>query len=559
VGWAVGVKCSKAIARSEITRGFRVSENLLVKERRREIMKRVIVSVVILSLVFGSLFIPAVVPAQQQELEGEIYINIMGTDTKSWEAVANAYMKLHPKVKVRVELKPPEGYPEWLRAQFAAGEPKASLVNANVVNDLIQAKKFLDFSIYMDKISPYSKRPWKEDFDPVVALAVRDPLTGEFYTFSPFLVQVTWFYNKGIFANTGIKPPNNWDELVAISKKLKAKGYIPWAVEGDYRSFWEMRIGWIARIYADQYTRKEAEIVRAQPGDYCFRPGIDDKWKPNYNDPHNDDPTQVTFNILRKLRAVRDGILRVDSPEWRDQYINFKKMIPEYVPSGFTGVTNAYPLFLTQKAAMWLDGTWMISTFEKDLASLAATEKTTLKPFSYGIFPMPTMTGPLVQAPIRTIEWPVGFWSIPKKSKKQNDLEMDFLMFLTSPQGFSIYLKSALNPANPKGGIGGIPLIRDIEVPPTIKKRFSQVKVLGNMEKDTAGTFRARGLMDYQPSVQEWVDLAQKYFMGKLSIDEFLKQYQASIQKHLPGVLDMLGLTMEDLDHPEKKPPERKR
>ena len=27
--WAVGVKCSKAIIRSEITRGLRVSENLL--------------------------------------------------------------------------------------------------------------------------------------------------------------------------------------------------------------------------------------------------------------------------------------------------------------------------------------------------------------------------------------------------------------------------------------------------------------------------------------------------------------------------------------------------
>jgi len=521
-------------------------------------MKKVwLIYLLVIVFVAGSLFVTSPLPAQG--LEGEIYINLPGQDKMSWEAVAKAYMKIHPGVKVHVELKPPEGYPEWIRAQFAAGEPKASLVGCNVVADLIHAKKFLDLSMYLDKINPYTNKPWREDFDPVVVMSQRDPLTGEFYAFSPFLVQVTWFYNKNAFAQTGINPPTNWNELVSISKKLKTKGYIPWAIEGDYRSFWEMRIGWVARIYADQYTRKEAEIVRAQPGDYCFRPGIDDKWKPDYNDPTNDDSNKITFNILRKLRAVKDGVLRVDSPEWRDQYINFKQMIPEYTPPGFTGVTNAYPLFLTQKAAMWLDGTWLISTFEKDLKNLAATEKTTLKPFSYGIFPMPGMSGPLVQAPIRTIEWPVGFWGIPKKSKKQNDLEMDFLMFVTSPQGFSTYVKTALSPVNPRGGLSGAPLIKNIEVSPALKKKFSQVKVLGNMEKDTAGTFRARGLYDYQPSVQEWVDLAQKYFMDKLTLDEFLKSYQASIQKHLPGVLDMLGLTMEDLEHPEKKPPERKK
>ncbi|MBC7319192.1 extracellular solute-binding protein, partial [bacterium] len=136
-------------------------------------MKKVLISVIILALVVSSLFIPSIVPAQQQELEGEIYINLQGRNRMAWEAVAKAYMKLHPKVKVHVELKPSEGYPEWLRAQFAAGEPKASFVNGNVVADLIAAKKFLDFSIYLDKINPYTKRPWKEDFDPILALANR--------------------------------------------------------------------------------------------------------------------------------------------------------------------------------------------------------------------------------------------------------------------------------------------------------------------------------------------------------------------------------------------------
>ncbi len=82
-------------------------------------------------------------PAQSSDLAGDISINFQSNDKQTWDAVAKAYAAKHPNVKVTVDLKPNEGYQEYIRAQFAGGTPKASLVNGNVVADLMNDKKFL--------------------------------------------------------------------------------------------------------------------------------------------------------------------------------------------------------------------------------------------------------------------------------------------------------------------------------------------------------------------------------------------------------------------------------
>ena len=92
-------------------------------------------------------------PTPVAELAGEIVISFQSNDTQTFEALCAAYEELNPGVDCIVELKPPEGYQEWIRTQFAGGVPDASLVNGNVVADLINDKKFLDLSTYFDRES----------------------------------------------------------------------------------------------------------------------------------------------------------------------------------------------------------------------------------------------------------------------------------------------------------------------------------------------------------------------------------------------------------------------
>src|SRR5690606_11648801 len=204
------------------------------------------------------------------ERSGDIIISFQGQDTQTWQALCDAYMERHPNVNCVVELKPSEGYQDFIRTQFAGGNPTFSLVNGNVVADLVNDKVFLDLSAYLDRENPYSGRPWREDFDPIALSNMRDPLTGEMYLLNTETVQVLWFYNKEAFEAAGIlddaeavaaseRNQPTWSQFLSWCDALSEAGYIPVAIEGDFRSFWELRVGWMARMYDDQCTRDEAE------------------------------------------------------------------------------------------------------------------------------------------------------------------------------------------------------------------------------------------------------------------------------------------------------------
>ncbi len=516
-----------------------------------------------------------VTPTPEAELEGTILINFGGSDTQTWENIALAYQALHPKVEVRVELKPSDGYQDWIRAQFAAGTPETSLQTINEVQDLIQAGKFLDFAPYLDKISPYTGKPWREDIDEGALANMIDPIEGKLYSLNFETVQVLWFYNKRIFDEVGITDvPSQptWSQFIEWCEMIKDAGYIPLAIAGDFANFWSGSVGWLMRMYADQYTRHEAELVRCQPGDWCFREGIDDKWVYDPTDPHNDDNTNITFNSVRKMKAFYEHEQMVDSPEWRDKYTNLSQLLGPMTQPGWIGTTDALPLFLTQRAAIWLDGAWFFTNFEKQIKQLAegtygvqegeptptpipGAERAEV--FELGTFNNPSMEGDLVDAPARTIEVNIGFWGVPKKDQKQNDLEVDFLMFITSPEGYGIYLRNKLDPDNLHGGISGPPVIKGVKLPALYEERFGNVKLIGNTEKDTAGTYRARGANDYQPMVREWADLAQTYFDGGMTVEEFTAAYQKAMDALFEQMLtDHLRWAegLAALDHPEKQP-----
>jgi raffinose/stachyose/melibiose transport system substrate-binding protein len=519
------------------------------------------------------------------DLSGNITISVQGNDTQTYQALADAYVTLHPDVQVKVEIKPSEGYQEFIRAQFASDTPDVSLVNGNVVADLIQAKRFVDMSAYLDRVSPYTNKPWRDSMDPAAVANMRDPVSGEMYTLNPETVQVLWFYNKTAFEKAGIlaeaeqlaqteKNQPTWDQFMGWCDKLTAAGYIPVAIEGDYRSFWEIRFGWLARMYLDQYTRDEAELVRARPGDWNFRDGVDDKWVYDPTDPTNDDATRITFSTQRQMIALRDHQQPVNGAVFQALYTNLKQFSDRAAPPGWLGTSDAYPLFLTQEAAIRLDVAALLGNFERDVRNLAEGRYISdsgaadanapaatplpgrdLDTFEIGSFNNPTMEGPEVDAPARTIEVNIGFYSVPKKDQQQNDLEMDFLMYMTSPEGFGIYIENRLDPDNAgSGGIVGPPILTDVALPEDLAGKFAQLKLIGNTEKATAGTYRARGVADYQPSVREWVDLTQQFFAGDIDLQKYLDGYQASIDRLFPEILTHLQLTPEDLATPEKKP-----
>lgn len=516
----------------------------------------------------------------EQVWEGEVVVSLQGEDTQTWQALCDEYVKINPKVTCSVELKPAEGYQDWIRTQFAGGEPRPSLVNGNVVADLMSDKKFVNLDDYMGKANPYNDgMPWSESFDQTVMALSRDPVSGELYHLSLEQVKILWFFNKEIADKIGMtKAPETWSEMAEVMTKAKEAGYIPLSIGGDFQEFWEMRIGWLARMYQDGYygIPEKWELSRCQPGDWCYEEGVDDKFPAEnwQEDRHYDDADKVHQNPVRLLNAFVEGKIGPQDPEYRSLMENFKKVFqPENLPPGWTGVNGqtAYSLFLSGKALFWLDGGWMISSFEKDINNLRTGQfftikegeptptpdpsYETVKTFQFGTFDNPKMTEG--ETPWqRTIEWPVGFWSVPKKTQQQNDLELDFLMYVTSPKGYGVYVQNKIDPNNPKGGLTGPFIVKGVELPPEVAAKFENLKPVGNTEKTTAGSFFSRGIGDYQPMVREWVNLAQQYFTDKIDLDTYIAKYDEILRRAdlWQGLLEQMKITEDDLLHPEKKP-----
>jgi ABC-type glycerol-3-phosphate transport system substrate-binding protein len=525
---------------------------------------------------------PTEPPAEPEGMTGEVVVSLQSEDTQTWNALCEAYVAKNPGVTCSVELKPTEGYQDWIRTQFAGGEPRPSWVNGNVVSDLIDAKKFVNLEDYMDKPNPYNDgKPWRESFDQEVMSLSRNPVTGELYHLSLELVKIIWFYNKTIADEIGMtEPPQTWDEMAEWMTKAKEAGYIPFSIGGDFQEFWEMRIGWLARMYQDGFycAPEKWELSRCQEGDWCYEVGKDDlfpaaNWQ---EDPHFDDADKVSQNFARWLNAFQAGEIGPEDPEYRALMEEFKKVFkPENLPPGWTGVNGqtAYSLFLAGKALFWLDGGWMISTFERDINNLrtgqffSAVEGqptptpdpsfSTIQPFTFGTFDNPKMTAEEATCPWqRTIEWPVGFWSVPVKSAKQNGLEIDFMQFVTSPEGFKIYVDNKMDPNNPRGGLTGPFIVKGVEMPPEEAIKFENLKPIGNTEKTTAGSAFSRGVADYQPMVREWVNLAQQYFTDQIDLDTYIEKYNEVLRRPdlWQGLLEKVQYTEEDLANPEKKP-----
>ncbi|MFC5403314.1 ABC transporter substrate-binding protein [Cohnella soli] len=503
--------------------------------------------------------------APAPELSGTIRISLANLSNKVWGAVGEAYMKKHPGVKVIVDNKPAEGYRDWLTAQFAAGTPEVDLVVNNEVADLKAAGKFVDYYPYFEKDNPYTSKKWKESFNLPAMNINLDAISAEdhLYDLSFESIQVVWVYNKEIFAKAGITdPPKTFDELLADMKKVTDAGYAGLALGGGANSFWTGRVGWLEGIYADQYMRDSVNIYRSQSNDYTYFPKIDDAWKYDPTDPYNDSNQKTTSNDLRALKAIKDkeGPYKIaGNPKWKE-YIEHLKALLKFTPKGFLGLSDdqAYTLFLTGKAAATLafpDLYWQLPKDFKDAKKTGAAGG--VKPFEFGFFNMPSIEGPEVMAPARSVQIPIGYWGLVQKDAAQTDLDIDFMMYLTSPEGYKVYLEAIQNSTD--ASLAGPPMLRDVQLPEEMQKVFASVEPIGHFQNGpTAAGVLPRGLWDYQPSVQDMIVSIQKYLGDKITTEQYLQALQDNVDKNFEPMLKERKKELSDLDHPDVRPPERK-
>ena len=224
-------------------------------------LSRVLAVVLALMMLLGM----TSVMAEGDDFEGTITISVYSAKgvEEAWRAVGDAYQAKHPGVNVVVDLKPQDGYADWVKAQFQSYDdvlPEADIVYGNLAGS-DRTDKVINYFNYAYDDDPYYDGEWNEAiaFD----MQNKDVITGMWDCVSVTGVQVLWFYNADIFEEVGVEPPTTWTEFLDVCEKIAAAGYQPLAVPGTFQSFWANQMGWIAQCYADQTTRSQIEIGRA--------------------------------------------------------------------------------------------------------------------------------------------------------------------------------------------------------------------------------------------------------------------------------------------------------
>lgn len=483
-----------------------------------------------------------------------------GAET-AWKAVADAYMEKNPDVNVVVDLKPTEGYGDWLQNVFTSGgDTTTDIVNINLAG-ATKTGKSINFLEYADMDSPYSDGIWTDQFE--FRQQVVDQANGTWDALSLDSVQVVWLYNKDIFEEVGVQPPKTWDEFVDVCQKLMDAGYQPLSVAGDFDSFWSTYMGWLAQIYADQTTRSMINVYRAQKGDYCYDPDVDADWEYDPADPFNDDTWKVNTNTVRAYKAFKDGEYDPASEGMRTVWTNLAKVFPKYAGGdAFFGTKDGIPLFYQGKAAITLDGAWRLVNYKNDMEKIASGEEITNKDekiegvqkFNIGTFNMPSMEGEGIEAPARTIEVANGFLGAVKKDKEHDAKVVDFLMFFSSSEGMGTYINAGIEDGLV---INGPSLVYDVELPEDVAVLFEGLEFIGNCQKGS-GTMLARGMAstngDIQESYRQFYDYSYDYLSGKTTIDDWLAAHKANLEQYFPESMEKSGISESDLENPQNAP-----
>ena len=477
---------------------------------------------------------------------------------EGWKAVAEGYKALHPEVNVVIDLKPTDGYDQWVQNVFATSDTtSADIVNINFAGDA-KTGKSINYNDYIDNDSPYSNGTWREQFE--YGKQVVNMADNSFDALSLESVQVLWLYNQDIFDECGAKAPTTWNELVDACEKIAAKGYQPIAMPGNYDSFYSGTMGWLAQIYADQTTRSMVELDKAQPGDYCYDPDIDSYFKYNPDDCFNDDSDKVTRNPVRAMKNIKDGIYRGDTPGMKTVWTNFAKVFPKYAGEDVmfgTDGNGAKTLFYQGKAAMMVQGGWGITQYMNDMKSLAAgqaikigDEEVDMKAFKLGTFNMPSMEGEGIEGKARTIEVATGFVGCVSKDQAHNDAVVDFIMYYSSVDGMSKYVQAAID----AGAVpSGPSLVYGVQYPDEINAAFASLKFIGNAQKDFAQTL-ARGIGESAETFRNFYEYSYDLLTGKITIDEWAAKHQKNIEDNFEAASIAKGVSMKDLENPANAP-----
>ncbi len=149
-----------------------------------------------------------------------------------YEQAAREYEQKTPGLKIKVSGNPRIW--EQLRPRFIGGNPPDLCFPGWGMDHwaLAEEGQLMDLTEALKGKAAEGGGTWGETFEP--AILKLGQLEGKQYVLPYYVMLFGWWYDPGVFAKNGWKPPANYDELLTLCEKIKAKGIAPITYQGKY-------------------------------------------------------------------------------------------------------------------------------------------------------------------------------------------------------------------------------------------------------------------------------------------------------------------------------------
>ncbi|MBI5708107.1 MAG: carbohydrate ABC transporter substrate-binding protein [Armatimonadetes bacterium] len=269
----------------------------------------------------------------------------LGEPLKALTDLARAFEKQFPDTAIEFT-EAPVGQREYLVTQLAAGTaPEILNVNVEDVWQDVQKGWYVVLDPYLDAPNPYipkgdpGSEQWWDLFKYQAISRGKSAPDRKYYCITYDMVETGVFFNKTIFKRLGLAIPSTWPELVEIQERIKRAGIIPMLVPtAEYAD-------WGTDLIFDQFYGPILEGIDV------FKDPVREPYLEGYLD-----WDEIAFLNSKGYFTRRDprfaAVFRV-MKAWR-----------KYFPKSLDADQNR--LFITQKAAMWWNGSWTVNRLARD-------------------------------------------------------------------------------------------------------------------------------------------------------------------------------------------------
>jgi len=427
-----------------------------------------------------------------------------------FQQLLDRYQKEHPGITVEWVRVPGSSFDElteWVKTRLAAKNVptiSAHFFNTTTSQEISNTSPWIAMTPYLDKVSPYTMKPWRQDF-PEDTLAYMQSSLKQLYYVTLTAYKAAWLYNKKLWNKAGLTEadePKTWVDFFNVLDKLKASGVIPVARTGD-----AFALSHVYNLFTNSLGRKD---WLAMSGGKIFA----------------DDQT--------KYAALCGGKWKMDTP-WNRKSAELTKKLFQYWPPGSTSLkaSDIEQLWLSQKAVLW-QGT-PGNQGQTILKRLDEAKAEGLETFDVGAFPTPQPDAATFGADLAMNAAPIADdgerglaynIAVPDvrvdKDPGAEAIAVDLLQWLTSPEIQAIYVKPSY----------------DLPVNPNVKLDDPRLVLFS---KNKNQLFPAYFYYGNRP---DWIPNFQAYLLGQKDLDGYIKDEQTEIPAYAQMVIRQTKLNI---------------